>query len=275
VSEELFERVRVIAEKNKHKPAAKKADDEYVLTHKLFCGKCGAMMVGTGGTSRTKQVYHYYKCGNNMYKKSCDKKAVKKDWIEHLVVKMAQDYVLQDDVIDRLADAVLELFNKENVVIPFLKKQLADIEKKINNLVDAIENGITSATTQRRLAELETKKEELEISIAKEQIEKPPLEKRQIVFWISRFKGGDVSDSKYRASIVDIFVNSVFLYDDELVVGFNWKDGTKTMSIKQWEKSCNGEGESGSYLEQCSQFPICGLNSGFKPLFFFPVLIVC
>jgi len=240
--------------------AEKKADDEYILTHKLFCGSCGTMMVGTGGTSRTKQVYHYYKCGNNMYQKSCAKKAVKKDWIERLVVKMAQDYVLQDDVIDRLADKVLELFNKENVAIPFLKKQLAEIEKKINNLVDAIENGITSATTQRRLAELETKKEELEISIAKEQIEKPPLEKQQIVFWISRFKNGDVSDPKYRASIVDIFVNSVFLYDDELVVGFNWKDGNKTLSLKQWEKSSKGERASGSYLEQYSQFllkPLC------------------
>jgi DNA-directed RNA polymerase subunit M/transcription elongation factor TFIIS len=253
VPEELFERVQTITEKNKHKPAAKKADDEYILTSKLFCGKCGGMMVGTGGTSRTGKTHHYYKCGNNMYRKSCDKKAVKKDWIEQLVVKMAQDYVLRDDVIDRLADRVLELFNRENVAIPFFKKQLDDIDKRIENVLKSIEEGISGASVRKRLDELETKKEELEISIAKESIEKPPLEKDKIVYWISRFKDGDVNDPKYRMSIVDIFVNSVFLYDDKLVVGFNWKDGTKTLSLKQWEKAIGGRENIGSYLEQCGQ----------------------
>jgi len=252
IPQEIFDRVQERTEKNKHKPAFKKADDEYILTSKLFCGKCGAMMAGTGGTSRTKQVYHYYKCGNNMYKKSCDKKAVKKEWIEHLVVKTAQDYILKDDVIDRLADSVLELFNRESAVIPHLKKQLADVEKRIKNLVNAIEEGITSSTTQNRLNELETKKEELEVSIAKESIEKPPLEKDKIVYWISRFKDGDVNCPKYRSSIVDIFVNSVFLYDDKLVVGFNWKDSTKTISLSDWEKASNGGEGACSYLIQNS-----------------------
>jgi hypothetical protein len=100
---------------------------------------------------------------------------------------------------------------------------------------------------------LEQKKSDIEISIAKEQIEKPPLEKEHIVFWISRFKSGDVNDPIYRASIVDIFVNSVFLYDVELVVGFNWKDGTKTLSLKQWEKAVRGRNGVGSYLVQCGQ----------------------
>jgi hypothetical protein len=128
----------------------------------------------------------------------------------------------------------------------------ADVEKRIKNLVNAIEEGITSVTTQSRLSELENKKEELEVSIAKESIEKPPLEKDKIVYWISRFKGGDISDPKYRMSIVDIFVNSVFLYDDKLVVGFNWKDGTKTISLKDWEKASSSVKGACSYLVQNS-----------------------
>jgi DNA invertase Pin-like site-specific DNA recombinase len=253
VSHETFERVQERIEKNKHKPAAKKADDEYVLTSKLFCGKCGAMMTGTGGTSQTGKVYHYYKCSANMNKKSCDKKAVNKEWIEQLVVSMAQDYVLQDDVIDRLADKVLDLFNRENMAIPYLQKQLADVDKRINNVLKSIEEGISGNSVKKRLADLETMKEEIEISLAKEQIEKPPLEKEQIVFWISRFKGGDVNDPAYRRSIVDIFVNSVFLHDDRLVVGFNWRDGTKTLSLSELEKadkaSDNAENKR-SYLVQ-------------------------
>jgi predicted site-specific integrase-resolvase len=37
-----------------------------------------AMMVGVGGTSKTGKVHHYYKCGNAIYKKSCNKKTVQK-----------------------------------------------------------------------------------------------------------------------------------------------------------------------------------------------------
>ena|GEM_PF-384762 len=276
VPQEIFDKVQLRTEQNKHKPASKKADDEYVLTSKLFCGKCGTMMVGTGGTSHTKQVYHYYKCGNNLYRKSCDKKAVKKDWIERIVVQNAQTYVLRDEVIDRLADEVLRLFSKENTLIPYLQKQLADVDKRIDNILKSIEEGIGGHSVKNRLADLETKKEQLEISIAKEQIEKPPLEKEQIVYWISRFKNGDVNNPAYRKSIVDIFVNSVFLYDDRLVVGFNWKDGTKTISLKQCEKGVGGSyngvsrfaqpsDEIASPLTACGSYlGQCGLEKSFK-----------
>ncbi|MCL2108528.1 MAG: recombinase family protein [Oscillospiraceae bacterium] len=253
VPQEIFDRVQLRTEQNKHKPASQKADDEYVLTSKLFCGKCGTMMVGIGGTSHTKQVYHYYKCGNNLYRKSCDKKAVKKDFIERLVVQNAQTYILRDDIIDRLADSVLELYNRENTTVPFLKKQLESIDKRINNVLNLVEEGVAIASVKERLTELESERADLEIAIAKESIAKPTLEKAQVVFWISRFKDGDVSDLEYRRAIVDILVNSVFLYDDRLVVGFNWKDGTKTISLKQCEKGVDGCDGSGSYLEQCGQ----------------------
>jgi len=53
-------------------------------------------------------LHHYYKCGNKIYKKSCDKRTVKKDWIERLVAAYTRNDVLCDEVIDRLADAVVE-----------------------------------------------------------------------------------------------------------------------------------------------------------------------
>jgi len=52
VSEEIFNKVQDRMEANKHKPTAKKAIEEYILTTKLFCGMCGVMMTGTSGTSK-------------------------------------------------------------------------------------------------------------------------------------------------------------------------------------------------------------------------------
>ena len=42
ISDELFERVQQRLQKNKRAPARHKAEDDYLLTTKLFCGKCGA-----------------------------------------------------------------------------------------------------------------------------------------------------------------------------------------------------------------------------------------
>ena len=51
VPTDLFDRVQEQIKKNKKAPARHKAEDDYLLTTKLFCGTCKAMMVGESGTS--------------------------------------------------------------------------------------------------------------------------------------------------------------------------------------------------------------------------------
>ena len=46
VPQDLFDRVQQRLEANRKAPARHKAEDDYLLTTKLFCGTCGAMMVG-------------------------------------------------------------------------------------------------------------------------------------------------------------------------------------------------------------------------------------
>ena len=74
-----------------------------------------ATMVVIGGTSKTGKVHHYYKCGNAIYKKSCDKKTVQKDWIERHIVALTRDYVLRYEIIARLAARLLELCKSVNL----------------------------------------------------------------------------------------------------------------------------------------------------------------
>ena len=87
VPEDLFNRVQERMVANKKAPAKHKAEDEYLLTTKLFCGKCQCYMVGESGIGRNK-VHRYYKCASVKNHKGCDKKTVKKDWIENLVIKV-------------------------------------------------------------------------------------------------------------------------------------------------------------------------------------------
>ena len=233
ISNELFDLVQKRLEKNKRAPAKKKAPVEYLLTTKLFCGKCGAFMVGESGKSQTGRIYHYYKCAHAKRRRTCDKKSIKKAFIERFVVSETKRIVFQDDMINRIADAVVEFQKKENTTLPLLQKQLKKAEKGIENMLDAIQQGIITSSTKQRLDDLEARKEELEISITQEKMQKPILTKEQIVFWISRFKDGDIDDVKYQRSVIDVFVNSVYLYDDKLVLMYNYKDGAKTVSLEE------------------------------------------
>ncbi len=118
VSQELFDRVQERMAANKKAPAKHKAEDEYLLTTKLFCGKCKSMMVGKSGTSRNETTYRYYKCLGVKYRRGRDKKTVKKLWIEDYVIGQIRKIIFDDELIERLADTVLKIQGKDNTVIP-------------------------------------------------------------------------------------------------------------------------------------------------------------
>ena len=46
IDEDTFNKVQEVREKYKHAPGIRKAEDRYLLTGKLFCGKCGSKYIG-------------------------------------------------------------------------------------------------------------------------------------------------------------------------------------------------------------------------------------
>ena len=231
ISKDLFERVSRRMEKNARAPARHKAEDDYLLTTKLFCGRCGAMMVGETGTGRN-GVHRYYKCVNAK-KHTCGKKSVQKLWIEDLAVQKAMDILHDETVISYLTERIYELQSDENPRLPRLREQLADVENKIQNIVKAIEQGIIFDSTKDRLAELECEKSELNVTIVQEQIKKPFLTKEQIRFGIEKFKQLDISSKEGKQRLIDGFINAIYLYDDKITFTFNYKDGTKTVFLSE------------------------------------------
>lgn len=237
VSKELFDRVQERMAANKKAPAKHKAEDEYLLTTKLFCGKCKSMMAGESGTSRNETTYRYYKCPGVKYHRGCDKKTVKKLWIEDYVIEQIRKIIFDDELIERLADTVLEIQGKDNTVVPLLKQQLIETEKGIENVLNAIQQGIITPSTKQRMDELESRKSELAVQIGKEEMVRPMLTKDQIIFWFHRFRKLDTKELEHRRRLIDSFINAIFLYDDKMIITFNYKDGTKTVTFSDIEKS--------------------------------------
>ena len=232
VTPEIFEKIQTRFKTNKKAPAMHRSKDDYLLTTKLFCGKCGAMMTGEIGTSATKAKYRYYKC-NHAKKHKCDKKAVKKDWIENLVIHEILNLISDDKTISDLTDCIYEFQQKEDTAVSFLENKLADVKSQLDNVVKAITQGIFSSATKQILDDLETLKSDLEAELAQAQIKCPILTKEQIQYGLYSYKTLDLHTQEGKQRLIDGFVNSIFLYDDRFIITFNYKGNSKTVTFEQ------------------------------------------
>ena len=250
---DLFERVQEKLAKNKKAPARAKAEENYLLTTKIFCGHCGTSMNGESGKSRNGTIHRYYKC-HAVKKKlnDCKKKSVKKEWIEDLVVKETMAMLMDDDAIEAIVSMLMRLQDEENTLLPMYEKQRRETETAINNIVAAVMKGIFSESIQQKLDELEATKADLIAKIETEKLAKPKISAEFMTFWLHRFRKLDVTKESHRQMLIDTFVNAVFVHDDKLLLTFNFKDGTRTITLS--DAKIAEKKNSGSNLD-CSVAP--------------------
>lgn len=207
----------------------------YLLTGKLFCGHCKSPMIGVSGTSHTATPHFYYTCkGRRADHSSCSKKNVRRDYIERFIATALRNTMLTDKAIHALAAAAIEYQSKNNAnnELEVLKRQLVDVNRSLNNLINAIEAGIFSATTQSRLTELETQKRNLSIQIsAAEADAEETLTLEEIVATLKLFQNGDLNDKEYQEALIDTFLVAAYVYDDRIKFIFNLGGGKKDAEI--------------------------------------------
>ena len=235
IEPELFQKVQTMVKKNHDSPARGQVEG-FLLTTKLYCGHCGSAMVGDSGTSSTGKIHYYYTCNKRKYEHTCEKERAQKDWAENLVVGELVRLVNSDGFIDEVADKVVEYQKRERdrTALNTLEARQRENEKAIANMLAAIEAGIITPTTKSRLTELEGERVRIQKGIARELLSEPRLERSQIVFFLERFKNGDIGDEAYRIFLIDTFLNSAFLYDDNrlvLVLNYSGENSKVTLSI--------------------------------------------
>ena len=232
ITQDIFDKVQERMAKNKHSPARFKATDDYLLTDKLYCGKDGEKMVGDCGRGKKGVTYYYYKCVNAK-KRICDKKTVRKQYVEDYVILEVMKMLHDEELVEQMIDAVFDLNSQRSTALPLLEKQLKETQKAIGNMLNAIQAGIFNESTKQRLDELEQSKKDTEVAILQEKISKPTLTKEKIKCWITKWRDIDPENEKQRQKLVDIFVNVVYDYDDEWLIILNYKDGEVRVTLEE------------------------------------------
>lgn len=233
ISDELFYKVQEVITTKRHPRGRHRINGDYLLTGKLFCGKCGSPMTGYSGTSRAGDMHYYYVCNKHRYEKNCDKKNVRRDSIELQVAQAIKDYALQDDVIEWIADQTIA-YNKRKEAenhIGMLEDQLKTAKRGIKNIISAIEQGIITSSTKDRLQELEREQSKIEGQIAAARADIVTVSRDDIISGLSMFRDGDINDKKFQAQLFDTFLIAVYVYDDRLKIVFSFSGAKNTAEI--------------------------------------------
>ncbi len=165
-----------------------------------------------------------------------------------MVVDATMKMVMDDKEIEAIVSMLMDLQDRESTSLPLYTQQLNETNTAIQNLLNAIQQGILTKSTKTRLEELEAAKEELETKIACEKLAKPKISAEFMTFWLHRFRKLDVTQKSHRKMLIDTFINAIYLYDDKMLLTFNFKDGTKTITFGDVKEAANSAA-SGSDLD--------------------------
>lgn len=222
------------------------ANGEYLLTGKLFCGYCGSYMIGVSGTGENGTVHNYYQCQKRHAEGRCEKKNVRRDFIEKLIARLTQDYILQDDTIEWIADSTMsfQAMARRESGVAQLERDLADNRKVAKNIMAAIEQGIITETTKARLLEVEGTIHDLERSLSIAKAASQPIERERVVFSLEQMREGNVGSKDHQKKLIDTFVKSVTLWDDRIQIDYYHTPGKHKFSYSLEELTSKAENES-------------------------------
>ena len=245
VDKDTFQKVQEMLKVNRRMPSHSWSYSDYALTGKMFCGMCGSLMAGVSGTSRSGDKHSYYCCMKRWKEKACDKKNIRQDMIEPMVMETVYGILDDPELIQFIADKTWELYQKqdtEQAEVKVLESDLAAVEKGISNLVRSIEAGLFSEAIQRRMNELEEQKTALKKALAeRELMRKFKLTKEFILFSLEKFRDMDRTDRECQKKLIETFVNSIFLYDDKVTITFNYSSDRNTVTLTDIKKACASE----------------------------------
>lgn len=239
VTEDLFEKCQARIAAN-HRKQGRMAKVDYLLKGKLFCGHCGAPMIGDSGTGRHGGKFYYYTCSakKNKGAKACDKHRERKGYVEWYVVEQCLEYVLQPDRLEFIAKNIVDIYNisYSKDKLENLRRRKARLEQEYEKIADSLIHATSTKmidAVNRRAADTEAALGALDDEIAMMEVGcKVALTEEQVKAWLSQFCSGDAADESFQRRIIDVLINAVYLYDDKVVIYFNVKSGKQISYIE-------------------------------------------
>ena len=231
IDRDLFDRVQARLQLNARARLGERVNASFLLTGKIFCGICGSTIAGHGGTSHTGANHFYYSCHNHKYKKTCPKKAERRDELEDFIIRNTVEYILTPDCAAQVASAVVAEYHREfsESRADELDRAIKQLDVESEKLVDALIEAPKAAHPKiyARMESIDAQKAELEVELSRLRIaSRIDITEAEVRAWLRTFTKGNISDPDFRQRLVDIFINSIYVYEHRIIIFYNIKSSS-------------------------------------------------
>lgn len=204
-------------------------ENPYLLSGKLFCGECGARMVGCSATGGSGRKYRYYACPGQLGKgHPRQKKKVSKDELESLVLEECRFVYESEELKKTFVKTFAEEFNKimrgTLSDVSLIECELDELKEKKRKAVDAlIANPELANDIKERVDEInhEIEGKEERLREHKVNLERVEISEESVQGFLDAIFSGDAcGDSS--AKIIGSMVSRVEIRDDgEVTISLN------------------------------------------------------
>ena len=135
---------KIMKTRNKNITHPRETASNYLLSGLLYCGKCGAKMIGCPAKSGK---FFYYACHNysKRGKAICNMRLINKNEIEQFIIERLKTLILTEDNLRELLDIVLDEIkqndNSLHLKLTTLEKQLDESKNRLDKLYNTLETG--------------------------------------------------------------------------------------------------------------------------------------
>ncbi len=171
ISDEDFLKVQEKLAAERKRPGAYKAKSVFLLSGLVKCGCCQSTYQANSRLSgRNRKRYFTYRCSLRAKDRTaCDNKEVNRDYLDDFILSELKRVVFSERRIPALVRRLNEFQAKlretntqESVEV---KREITKIDAQIQNILDAVANGMNHATLKERLSCLEEEKIGLEMRV--------------------------------------------------------------------------------------------------------------
>ena len=247
VDPETFDKAQALIERNRQGYIQKRKAEKYMLLGKLYCGECGSVMTADAGTSKTGRLYRYYACKKRKTDKSaCSVKPIRKDVLDDFIVQVTKEYVLQDEIIEKIADYAMALQEQsdDRAYIRKLDKDIAENQKQIDNLMKLLMDGWASDEIKSKLGVLEEEKKSLKKALSIAELNLSEIDRDGLIWTLKKFKEIESSEDPLAKEMIQSLVNSVVVDNKKITIVYNYgeyKNDTETYLLKILQCSANSQ----------------------------------
>ena len=221
VPQHLFDTVQAIADVNRRGKSSEEV--QYLLKNKLKCGYCGKPITSESGPSKNGKVIRYYKCGTK--KKdctTCQKSTIRKEVLEKLVLDITLKVLNNEETLELITSKIFEAHEqhiKDTSMINILEAERDSVKKALDNMLAAVEQGIITASTKKRIEELEESLEIAESKVlierAKSKVQLTPNDIKKFIFKALK---------KEPLPLIRALIKQIIIYDDKIEIYYNYTE---------------------------------------------------